>query len=149
MLYFFIFVNMKKLILISFFLISKISYSQINHDTISEIHHSKIEINYENGIKELMEKHTQINKLNNGIKGFCVQIYLGDSRDKAQRTKYKFMKKFPEIKSIQYERISPNWKVKVGKFRTKLEAEKLKRTILSEYPNCFISEITVPIGEFD
>ena len=127
MLYFFIFVNMKKLILISLFLISKISYSQINHDTISEIHHSKIEINYENGIKELMEKHTQINKLNNGIKGFCVQIYLGDSRDKGSKTKYKFMKKFPEIKSVQYERISPNWKVKVGKFRTKLEARKTQK----------------------
>ena len=40
------------------------------------------------------------------------------------------MKKFPKIKSVQYERISPNWKVKVGKFRTKLESEKLKRTII-------------------
>ena len=96
-----------------------------------------------------MHENKQINKLNNGIKGFCVQIYLGDSRDKAQKTKYRFMKKFPEIKSIQYERISPNWKVKVGKFRTKLEAQKLKRTIHSEYPNCFITEIIVPVGEFD
>ena len=140
---------MKKLILISFFIISKTSYCQINYDIISEIHHSTIEINYENGIKELIKKHTQINKLNNGIKGFCVQIYLGDSRDIAQKTKYKFMKKFPKIKSIQYERISPNWKVKVGKFRTKLEAEKLKKIIQSEYPNCFITEIIVPVGEFD
>ena len=140
---------MKKLILISFFIISKTSYCQRNYDIISEIHHSTIEINYENGIKELIKKHTQINKLNNGIKGFCVQIYLGDSRDIAQKTKYKFMKKFPKIKSIQYERISPNWKVKVGKFRTKLEAEKLKKIIQSEYPNCFITEIIVPVGEFD
>ena len=37
------------------------------------------------------------------------------------------MKKFPEIKSIQYERISPNWKVKVGKFRTKTEAQRNSR----------------------
>ena len=140
---------MKKLILISFFIISTISYSQINYDISTEIHHSTIKINYENGIKELIEKYKQINKLNNGIKGFCVQIYLGDSREKAQKTKYNFMKKFSEIKSIQYERISPNWKVKVGKFRTKLEAQRLKRTIHSEYPNCFITEIIVPIGEFD
>ena len=59
------------------------------------------------------------------------------------------MKKFPQIKSVSYERVSPNWKVKVGKFRTKLEAEKLKNFIISEYPNCFITEIIVPIGEFD
>ena len=140
---------MKKLILISLFIISKVSYSQIKSDTATEIHHTKTKINYEDGIKELMKKHQQINKLNNGIKGFCVQIYLGDSREKAQKTKYKFMKKFPEIQSVQYERISPNWKVKVGKFRTKLEAEKLKRKILSEYPNCYITEIIVRVGEFD
>ena len=140
---------MKKLILIPLFIFSKLSYSQINSHTISEIYHSKIEIKYEDGVKELMQKHKQINKLKNGINGFCVQIYLGDSRDQAQKTKYKFMKNFPEIKSVQYERISPNWKVKVGKFRTKLEAEKLKKIIYNEYPNCFITEIIVPLAEFD
>lgn len=140
---------MKNLILISLFIISKASYSQLEYDTISKIHHSKIEIHYEDGVKELIEKYKQINNLDNGIKGFCVQIYLGDNRDKAQKIKYRFMKKFPDIKSVQYERISPNWKVKVGKFRTKLEAEKLKRTIYSEYPNCFITEIIVPTGMFD
>ena len=140
---------MKKLTLIALFILSKVSHSQVISGKISEINHSKIEINYEEGIKELMEKHKQINKLNNGIKGFCVQIYLGDNREKAQKTKYNFMKKFPEIKSVQYERISPNWKVKVGKLRTKLEAEKLKSIINSEYPNCFITEIIVPLGRFD
>ncbi|MAO71893.1 MAG: hypothetical protein CMD02_05230 [Flavobacteriales bacterium] len=140
---------MKKLTLIALFILSKASHSQVISGKISEINHSKIEINYEEGIKELMEKHKQINKLNNGIKGFCVQIYLGDNREKAQKTKYNFMKKFPEIKSVQYERISPNWKVKVGKLRTKLEAEKLKSIINSEYPNCFITEIIVPLGGFD
>ena len=78
---------MKKLILISLFIISKTSYSQVHSGSISGVHNSTIKINYEEGIKELMKKNKQINKLNNGIKGFCVQIYLGDSRDKAQKTK--------------------------------------------------------------
>ena len=86
---------MKKLILISFFIISKISYGQINYDTISKIHHSTIKINYKEGIKELMKKHIQINKLNNGIKGFCVQIYLGDSRDKSSKYKIQIHEKIP------------------------------------------------------
>ena len=87
---------MKKLILISFFIISKTSYCQINYDIISEIHHSTIEINYENGIKELIKKHTQINKLNNGIKGFCVQIYLGDSRDGGSKNEVQIHEKIPK-----------------------------------------------------
>ena len=132
-----------------FIIISYSSKSQINYDSIPKINNSIIEINYDDGIKELMEKFQKINMLNNGIIGYSVQIYLGDNRAEAQSIKYNFMKTFPNIKSIQYERVTPNWKVKVGRFRTKIEAEKLKNMIKSKFPNCFISEITVPIGDFD
>jgi len=132
-----------------FIIISYSSKSQINYDSIPKINNSIIEINYDDGIKELMEKFQKINMLNNGIKGYSVQIYLGDNRAEAQSIKYNFMKTFPNIKSIQYERVTPNWKVKAGRFRTKIEAEKLKNMIKSKFPNCFISEITVPIGDFD
>ena len=132
-----------------FIIISYSSKSQTNYDSIPKINNSIIEINYDDGIKELMEKFQKINMLNNGIKGYSVQIYLGDNRAEAQSVKYNFMKTFPNIKSIQYERVTPNWKVKAGRFRTKIEAEKLKNMIKSKFPNCFISEITVPIGDFD
>ena len=132
-----------------FIIISYSSKSQINYDSIPKINNSIIEINYDDGIKELMEKFQKINMLNNGIKGYSVQIYLGDNRAEAQSVKYNFMKTFPNIKSIQYERVTPNWKVKAGRFRTKIEVEKLKNMIKSKFPNCFISEITVPIGDFD
>ena len=140
---------MKKWITILLFLIPQFCFSQVQSNSNSERKESTIEINMQEGISELMERNQQINLLKEGIEGFCVQIYLGNSREKAQKIKYRFMKKFPQIKSVSYERVSPNWKVKVGKFRTKLEAEKLKNFIISEYPNCFITEIIVPIGEFD
>jgi len=140
---------MKKWITILLFLIPQFCFSQVQSETISERKESTIEINMQEGISELMERNQKINLLKEGIEGFCVQIYLGNSREKAQKTKYRFMKKFPQIKNVSYERVSPNWKVKVGKFRTKLESEKLKNFIISEYPNCFITEIIVPVGEFD
>ena len=140
---------MKKWIPILLFIIPQFCFSQVQSDSISERKESTIEINMQEGISELMERNQQINLLKKGIEGFCVQIYLGNSREQAQKTKYRFMKKFPKIKSVSYERVSPNWKVRVGKCRTKLEAEKLKNFIISEYPNCFITEIIVPIGEFD
>ena len=132
-----------------FTIVSFASKSQIKYDSIPKINNSIVEIKYDEGIKELIEKFLEINMLNNGIKGYSVQIYLGDNRAEAQSIKYNFMKSFPHIKSVQYERVTPNWKVKAGRFRTKIEAEKLKNTIKSKFPNCFISEVTVPIGEFD
>jgi len=140
---------MKKLALIVFILSPILFFGQQSSDSLSNINSVRSTINMQKGIAELMIKNQQINKLNGGIKGYCVQIYLGESREKAQKTKYKFMKLFPEIKNVSYERVSPNWKVRVGKFRTKLESEKLQSLILSEYPNSFIIEIKVPVGEFD
>ena len=140
---------MKKWIPILLFIIPQFCFSQVQSDSTSERKESTIEINMQEGISELMERNQQINLLKKGIEGFCVQIYLGNSREQAQKTKYSFMKKFPKIKSVSYERVSPNWKVRVGKYRTKIEAEKLKNFIISDYPNCFITEIIVPVGEFD
>ena len=83
-----------------------------------------------NNIKKLLNKFIDINKSKGGIKGYCVQIYLGNDRDKARKVKHIFMRKYPEISPISYERINPNWKVRVGRFRTKLEAKKLKNKII-------------------
>ena len=96
------------------------SKSQVKYDSIPKTNKSIVEIKYGEGIKELMEKYLEINMLNNGIKGYSVQIYLGDNRAEIN-IKYNFMKSFPHIKSVQYERVTPNWKVKAGKFRTKIE----------------------------
>mgnify|MGYP000095381554 FL=1 len=84
-----------------------------------------------------------------GIEGFCVQIYSGDSREESQRIKSQFMRRFPEIKSIFYERVSPNWKVRVGKLRTRLEVKKLQSVIKEMYPSAYITEKIVPFGRFD
>jgi len=106
-------------------------------------------INLQEGIEGLMQKNLERHKSTDGIEGYCVQLYSGNDRGKAQSLKYKFMKKFPDITSVTYERINPNWKVRAGKFRTKLEAEKLKSIISEEFPGCYISKIIVTIGGFD
>ena len=59
------------------------------------------------------------------------------------------MRRYPEILPISYERINPNWKVRVGRFRTKLEAEKLKNEIIKNYPHCFIVDIIIPLNQID
>ena len=101
------------------------------------------------GIEKLLQKNQKKNYEKRGLKGFCVQIYSGESREKAQTTKYQFMKTFDNIASIEYVRISPNWKVRVGKYRTKLEAKKLQSIIQEKYPGAYITELIVPFGEFD
>ncbi|MBT7726625.1 MAG: SPOR domain-containing protein [Flavobacteriales bacterium] len=139
---------MKKYILLIIMLFPFLVFSQTQSSYDSVIKTDPI-INLQEGIEGLMQKNLEINKSTDGIEGYCVQLYSGNDRGKAQSLKYKFMKKFPEITSVTYERINPNWKVRAGKFRTKLEAEKLKSIISEEFPGCYISKIIVTIGEFD
>ena len=127
-------------------------YLLIGQSTNETLLHNKNETNYiyfEKGISKLINKEFKIRKKSNGLEGYCVQIYNGQNREDAQKIKYQFMKKFPKITSVTYERVNPNWKVRVGQFRTKMEAEKLEHLIKTKYPFCFVSKLKVPIGDFD
>lgn len=107
------------------------------------------QVNLTNPINLLFKKHLTINKNKLGISGFGVCIYIGQNRQEAQQAKYRFVKSFPEISSIIFERVSPNWKVRVGRYRTRIEAEKLQSLIEKKFQNCFITEITVKDSYFD
>ena len=141
---------MNKLYLLIIFIIPNYIYSQQSGDQESNsLKITNHEIHMQKGIEKLLRKNQQIHYEKGGIEGFCVQIYSGDSREECQKIKYQFMKRFPEITTIHYERVSPNWKVRVGKCRTRLEAKKLQSIIRKVYPGSYITEIIVPVGEFD
>lgn len=77
--------------------------------------------------------------------GYRVQIYFGGIRQKAAEVKLDFTSKHPEIPSyLTY--LAPNFKVRVGDFRTRLEAQGFLKSIDGQYPTSFIvqDEIKLP-----
>ena len=141
---------MNKLYLLIVFVIPNYIYSQQSENQESDSFKiTNHEIHMQKGIEQLLRKSQQIHYEKGGMEGFCVQIYSGDSREESQRIKSQFMRRFPEIKSIFYERVSPNWNVRVGKLRTRLEVKKLQSVIKEMYPSAYITEKIVPFGRFD
>jgi hypothetical protein len=70
------------------------------------------------------------------LNGYRVQIFFGD-RAKALETKANFTAEHPEIPAyISY--LAPNFRLRVGDFRTKLEGEKLKKEIEYTYPGSYL-----------
>ena len=66
--------------------------------------------------------------------GYRVQIFFGD-RKEALKRKAEFANSYPDIPAyISY--LAPNFRLRVGDFRTRLEAEKLKNAM--EYQGCYI-----------
>lgn len=86
----------------------------------------------------------QMIRLNNtvtkGIDGFRIQIFFDSgnySGDRAQKIKEEFEFKYPgNYAYITWD--APNYKVRVGDFRTRLEAEGFMQQIMADYPNAFV-----------
>jgi hypothetical protein len=71
------------------------------------------------------------------LSGFRVQIFSGLDRALVYSEQVKFKTRYPGISSyISYTQ--PNYKLRVGDFRTRLEAEKLMNELKKYYSSLFI-----------
>jgi hypothetical protein len=70
------------------------------------------------------------------LKGYKVQIYFGD-RGKATEVKNTFSSAYPEVPA-EIDYLAPNFRVRVGNFRTNVEAEKFLRQIKGDYNSAYI-----------
>ncbi|WP_299589916.1 SPOR domain-containing protein [Mucilaginibacter sp.] len=69
--------------------------------------------------------------------GYRVQIFFGSSRQAAYDAQAKFNEEYPELRTyIIYN--EPNFKVRAGDFRTRLEAQKLVQEIRPMFSSLFI-----------
>jgi hypothetical protein len=69
--------------------------------------------------------------------GYRVQIFFGSNRQAAYNAQAKFKDEYPEIPTyISY--VEPNFKVQVGDFRTRLDAQKLQSELTQMFPSMFI-----------
>ena len=113
------------------------SYSQETADesgTIKIIQDEKVEL--------LVSKHIQVNINSNGIEGFRIQIFFdsgNNSKTHAQGMYDGFVSKYPGIRAYLTFK-APNYKVRVGDFRTRLDALRFLNEIIIDYPNAWIIE---------
>jgi hypothetical protein len=69
--------------------------------------------------------------------GYRVQFFSGSNRAEAYSAQERFNKRFPEMRTyISYR--EPNFKVRAGDFRTRLEATKFLQEVRSAFPTLFI-----------
>ena len=69
--------------------------------------------------------------------GYRVQIYSGSDRNKATSTKIDFMRRNPGVRTyLSYT--SPQFRVKVGDYRSRGEAEKMYQQVEGRYKPCMI-----------
>lgn len=87
-------------------------------------------------INELVEQKKAFNKAQNSYPGYKIQIYYGSEKE-CYEIKDEFTSLFPEIPtSIIFS--TPQWKLQVGEYQTRLEADNSIQTIKKEYPSAIV-----------
>ncbi|MDA3816248.1 MAG: SPOR domain-containing protein [Prolixibacteraceae bacterium] len=99
---------------------------------------SHLTINSDKRINKLLEISEEENKRRGGISGYRVQIFQGE-KDEAYSYKSEFLKGYPDYKVYVLFK-TPDFRVRVGDFRSRSETIKLKYLIEKDFPNSFIVE---------
>ncbi len=100
-------------------------------------------------LTEVLNKHILVNdKMDGKLIGFCVQISFEsgtNSRERAEKTRMLFLSKYPKVNAYVTFK-EPNFRVRVGCFRTRAEARGFREQILSDFPQSFVvkDEIDYP-----
>lgn len=82
------------------------------------------------------------------IPGYRVQLFFDSERKAIDEARIKFISAFPKVDSyILFN--APNYVLKVGDFRTLLEAERVKDTLLKDFPTSFIVKELINLPRID
>ncbi|KAA5536124.1 SPOR domain-containing protein [Taibaiella lutea] len=126
---------MKHLFTLLFLLISLMGKAQTSHDAASDS--VTVHINADPRLALIVNKPVQKSGFVGKIRGFRVQIYNGNDRKKANQSKLDFMKAFPGVRSYLIYN-NPQFRVRVGDFKTRGEAMQLFNKASLKFNPCMI-----------
>ncbi|MDZ4845144.1 MAG: SPOR domain-containing protein [Chitinophagales bacterium] len=114
--------------------------------TSNVIAQGNIEIIQDSRVETLISRYAQVKQKQASIEGYRIQISAGSNRNNVYQTKSQFYQNFSDIKQyIIYQ--SPNFKLRVGNYRTRLEAYKDLQEILPRFNGAFIIRDEIKISE--
>ncbi len=94
----------------------------------------------------LVEDYKKENKKTAAIKGYRIQIVSTTNRAQVYQTKSEFYRQFKDVPTyIEYQQ--PNFKLRIGNFRNKLEATKALTEVSEFYPDAFITRESISMDE--
>lgn len=138
---------MRRLFLsISILFISHVLFAQVTfpkevnpEDSVQTIL-NKLNVNQDVRLDKMLNWHIENNKKREGIDGYRVEIFFSsnlDAKQKALQKKVEFLEKYPNY-NVHVLFYAPNFRVRVGDFRTKDEAWKLYKQIERDYRAAFV-----------
>ena len=96
-------------------------------------------------VDTVLDSIDRINLSRKFIDGFTIQVYSGLKREDALNVKKQLTLSLPEIESeVQY--IQPNFKVKVGKYYSRLDAQKDYHAVKALFSSAIVIPEKIPLN---
>lgn len=112
------------------------SEAQTGNDSVA-VHYGKITIVQDPMIDYLMEQHKNLPPEKKTAPGFRIQIASNNNKQLVLNTKAQFIKSFPATQSY-FNYYQPNYRLRVGDYSSKLEANQALKEIRRVFPAAFI-----------
>jgi len=110
----------------------------ISGTTFAQVDSGSVVVHKDPRIEELVRKQVRINEettrdSRRNMPGFRIQVINSPDRNKVFSVKARIYQQFPELKPyLMYQ--SPNYKLKVGNFKTQEEAEDYQKQLSRLFP---------------
>lgn len=82
------------------------------------------------------------------INGYRIQLFFDTQKSAVDEARSKFINLFPKVDTYVIF-TAPNYFLKVGDFRTQLDAEKVKAVIENQFPTSFIVKEKINLPRID
>ncbi len=113
-------------------------------DTVPVYAAGDVKMTFGPGVEGLLKGYAE---RKHPVDGFRVQIFLGD-RVTAESTKRTFLQKHPDVPAY-LSWLAPNFRLRVGDLRTRLEAERMLRDMKVLYPGSYIVPDVIEMPRLD
>lgn len=130
-------------VLICFSLVTSGGYAQV------DVPSGSVFIKAEPRVDSLVNLHIEYNNMHKSFPGYRIQILMvsgNDAINVAGEVMTEFEEEYPDI-PVYLTFGEPNYRVRVGDFRTRLEAEKFLAKVTRNYPGAWVTQdnISFPV----
>lgn len=128
---------------------------EVHRDILTELQQpapngGEVKLNADQPVNNLLKLHTQLNKKQKTFSGYRIQIYSGNSYgsniEQLKQMRNNFEKEFPDMPAyLKY--LDPDFKIRAGNFRTRLECIPALHRIKKKYPSSYPVKTDITLEE--
>ncbi|MEO1514004.1 MAG: SPOR domain-containing protein [Bacteroidota bacterium] len=98
-----------------------------------------VTVTEEPAITRMMDRMVEINRSNDQVEGWRIQILATTDRRKMEDAKSRFLANYPNL-AIDWIHAKPYYKLRAGAFTSRLEAARLLHEIKRDYPSAYLAK---------